>query len=602
MKRKTFNFSLLACIGTFAFGALALSGCGSSSGFSAATVRLNKTELALVVGQNEQLSASVSKGYDGAELRWFSSNENVAYVNSGYVFGVGEGTAKVTAAYGGGFADCTVTVTASEGGEETPRLVLSATSKKLTVGASFSLTYTAYPADTTVTFTSSDDSIATVTDGGIVDAIKLGVATITATGSNGKVATCSVTVAEEAGPDNPEAGDLDIGVPTNLNDSGEFKIGVPPGQETFTQTLLSEFNVLTSSNINYSVITFSEDKAADNMSDATTGPDVFPYASDQTLRLYARQILSFLGNDDADWIENSMGSEATDYATLAGVNRVVGYPFAGDNSYVMFYDKTLVPNGVDMNNITIDKLFEVADSLGYEVNYDLTNGFYAAGALMTYSGGKSLYTISARDNGSYTSTGKFSSGDTGVKGAKLMRAIFGQSALMGAAEAPGSITEVFVTITDCSKVETFKGSMGDRYAAAPLPWTDSNKTNRIGSYLGYKFFGINGYGRSASQVAVANHIAKFLSSEYVQSKRFEKFYTKPTITSLQTDAAVSAEPHIAAINLQIAAKATIPLTAVGSELWSETMSSAKLIKDLPANAEDGQYKSILEQLDDSLTK
>ena len=601
MKRKTFNFSLLACVGTFAFGALALSGCSGSTSFAAATVRLSKTELALVVGQSEKLNASVSKGYDGAELRWFSSNENVAYVDSGYVFGVGEGTATVTAAYGGGFADCTVNVTASEGGEETPRLVLNATSKKLTVGASFSLTYTVFPADTTVTFASSDESVATVSDGGIVDAIKLGVATITATGSNGKVATCSVTVAEESGPDDPEPGDLDIGVPTNLNDAGEFKIGVPPGQETFTTALLAEFNVLTSSNITYSVITFSEDKAADNMSDATTGPDVFPYASDQTLRLYARQILSFLGNDDADWIENSMGSEATDYATLAGVNRVVGYPFAGDNSYVMFYDSTIA-SGVDMNNVTVDELFDLADAKGYEIDYDLTNGFYAAGALMTYSGGKSLYTITARDNGSYTSSGKFSNGDTGVKGAQLMRKMFAESALMGAAEAPGDITQVYATITDCSKVETFKGSMGARYAAAPLPWTDSSKTTRIGSYLGYKFFGINGYGRTSTQVAVANHIAKFLSSEYVQQKRFEKFYTKPTIKSLQTDAAVVAEPHIAAINLQIAAKATIPLTAVGSELWSETMSSAKLIKDLPANAEAAQYKSLLEQLDDSLTK
>ena len=600
MKRKTFKFSLLACIGTFAFGVVALSGCSSNTSFVAATVRLNKTELNLVVGQTEKLTASVSKGYDGAELRWFSSNENVAYVESGYVHGVGEGPATITASYGGGFAECTVNVSEDGGGAETPRLVLNATSKKLTVGSSFALTYTIYPDDATVAFSTSDEKVATVSDGGIVEAIALGVATITATGSNGKVAACSITVADEVGPDTPST-DLDIGVPTNLNDSGEFKIGVPPGQETFTQTLLAEFNVLTSSNIKYSVITFSEDKAADNMSDATTGPDVFPYASDQTLRLYARQILSFLGNDDADWIENTMGSEATDYATLAGVNRVVGYPFAGDNSYVMFYDKTLVGT-TNMYDVTIDELFDLADAKTYEINYDLTNGFYAAGALMTYSGGKSLYTITARDNGSYTSSGKFSNGDTGVKGAQLMRKIFGEAALMGAAEVPGERTEVLATITDCSKVEAFKGQMNDKYAAAPLPWTDSNKTTRIGSYLGYKFFGINGYGRSAAQVATANHIAKFLASEYVQAKRFEKFYTKPTIKSLQSDEAVLAEPHIAAINAQIAAKATIPLTAVGSELWSETMSSAKLIKDLPANAEAAQYKSILEQLDDSLTK
>lgn len=67
----------------------------------------------------------------------------------------------------------------------------------LAEGASEALVATVNPAeaDQTVTFTSSDTAIATVTPKqGTVKAIAEGSATITATTSNGKTATCKVTV------------------------------------------------------------------------------------------------------------------------------------------------------------------------------------------------------------------------------------------------------------------------------------------------------------------------------------------------------------------------------------------------------------------------
>lgn len=67
----------------------------------------------------------------------------------------------------------------------------------LAVGAKEMLTATTLPAnatDKTVTFTTTDPAIATVTQGGEVTAVKVGTATITATTSNAKTATCDVTV------------------------------------------------------------------------------------------------------------------------------------------------------------------------------------------------------------------------------------------------------------------------------------------------------------------------------------------------------------------------------------------------------------------------
>jgi uncharacterized protein YjdB len=77
-------------------------------------------------------------------------------------------------------------------------VTLNKTTLALVIGANETLTATVLPADAddkTVTFTSSDPTIATVTPKqGNVVGVKAGTANITATTANGKSATCVVTV------------------------------------------------------------------------------------------------------------------------------------------------------------------------------------------------------------------------------------------------------------------------------------------------------------------------------------------------------------------------------------------------------------------------
>ena len=72
------------------------------------------------------------------------------------------------------------------------------TTVSLTVGGTQKLTATVAPYNAenkSVTFTSSDTAIATVTPvQGTVTGVSQGTATITATTSNGKIATCVITV------------------------------------------------------------------------------------------------------------------------------------------------------------------------------------------------------------------------------------------------------------------------------------------------------------------------------------------------------------------------------------------------------------------------
>ena len=156
------------------------------------TISLNKTSLTLEVGQEETLTATVTPS--GTAVTWTSSDNTVASVDNGKVTAKKAGTATITATAGGKSATATVTVT--EASTETT-ISLNKTSLTLEVGQEETLTATVTPSGTAVTWTSSDNTVASV-DNGKVTAKKAGTATITAT-AGGKSATATVTVTDSGG-------------------------------------------------------------------------------------------------------------------------------------------------------------------------------------------------------------------------------------------------------------------------------------------------------------------------------------------------------------------------------------------------------------------
>lgn len=90
------------------------------------------------------------------------------------------------------FANCTYFTEAAK-----PTISLNKSTETVVVGANKTLTATASPADATVTFESSDASVATVTSAGKVTGVAAGTATITAKATNlagSATAKCVVTV------------------------------------------------------------------------------------------------------------------------------------------------------------------------------------------------------------------------------------------------------------------------------------------------------------------------------------------------------------------------------------------------------------------------
>ncbi len=168
------------------------------------SVSLNKSSLTITEGDVEKLTATViPANATDQSITWTTSDANVAKVDTeGNVTAVAEGTAIITATSGNGkTAQCAVIV--SRKPNPVTAIALNKTTLKITEGDSETLTVTYTPADAddrNVTWTSSDDNVATVDVNGKVTAVAEGTAIITATSENGKTAQCAVIVSRKPNP------------------------------------------------------------------------------------------------------------------------------------------------------------------------------------------------------------------------------------------------------------------------------------------------------------------------------------------------------------------------------------------------------------------
>ena len=142
---------------------------------------------------------------------------------------------------------------------------MSKTSASLAVGNSVTLTATLSPSNATnktVTYSTSSSTYATVSTSGKITAVKAGSATITAKTSNGKTATCSVTI--NAKPVLPTGIALDKNTLTlEIGDTYTFTPTVSPSNATDktvtftasgTSAILSKGGVITASKVGTTTI------------------------------------------------------------------------------------------------------------------------------------------------------------------------------------------------------------------------------------------------------------------------------------------------------------------------------------------------------------
>ena len=159
-------------------------------------VTLDKTSSNLNVGASLTLKATVTPSNAANKtITWSSSNSSIASVSSsGVVKGVKAGSATITAKSSNGkTATCKITVK----NIAVTKVTLNKASASVVAGSSLTLKATVAPSNATnktITWSSSNKSVASVSSAGVVKGLTKGTVTITAKSNNGKTATCKITV------------------------------------------------------------------------------------------------------------------------------------------------------------------------------------------------------------------------------------------------------------------------------------------------------------------------------------------------------------------------------------------------------------------------
>lgn len=181
-------------------------------------IELDRTAVELTEGESVTVNATLTDMPADATVEWLSTDTSVATVAGGVITAVAPGETTVVATCNGLEASVTVKVNL----QLVPAISLTPDAVELVEGDELRMEVTLddMPEDAVVVWSSSDALVATVSETGLVTAVAVGKATITAT-CNGLTAECLVTVNAKTGID-PNPGDDDSINGVRADDNDEY--------------------------------------------------------------------------------------------------------------------------------------------------------------------------------------------------------------------------------------------------------------------------------------------------------------------------------------------------------------------------------------------
>ncbi|MDE7263380.1 MAG: extracellular solute-binding protein [Anaeroplasmataceae bacterium] len=295
--------------------------------------------------------------------------------------------------------------------------------------------------------------------------------------------------------------------------------------------------------------------------DWVVGPDVYEFASDKITALYEKGALAKISGPNAIFLEENNSELGVDLATFNG--EFYAYPYTGDNTYYLQYDKSLI-SAEDVTSI--ERIFEVCAEKGLKLGYNLEEAFWGAASLFTFGAD---YKMTFDEDGAVHSVEADFDSEKGLKAAKALYSIMNNPAWQNAMEAPTPTNGLIGCIAGTWDIATYKEALGDNYACAPMPTiTIDGETKNLGAFLGGKLFGVNPQRNQGNpdRLAAAHQLAIFLSGKECQLKRFDDQGVAPCNLEAAKEERVLASPNVKVLVEQ--AKFAHAQTAVPASFWT----------------------------------
>lgn len=299
-------------------------------------------------------------------------------------------------------------------------------------------------------------------------------------------------------------------------DKGEFDKGLIEQWKESRKTT-GDKNTYTISQVQH-----GEDKVDSEVTDWKTGPDVYAFAADKVSGLYGKGALAELKGEYKTFVHEANNGFGIGAATFN--EKTIAYPFTGDNTYYLQYDKRLIS---DEDVKSIEGILAKCEAAGKKFAYNLPEGFYGGAAMFTYGAD---YNMSFTEEGQVEKiTADFDS-EKGIKAAKAIHKVVTNKVWQKEQVIPSPENGVAITVAGTWDVANYKEALGENYGCAIMPTvTVDGDTKPMSAFLGGKLIGVNPQVSSGDndRLIAAHNLAQFLSGEVAQEARFDKFEIAP---------------------------------------------------------------------------
>ena len=278
------------------------------------------------------------------------------------------------------------------------------------------------------------------------------------------------------------------------------------------------------------------DAATQMITDVDAGGDLFCFADDQFARLVQAGALSKLGTQASEFVTKNNDAGSVKAATING--EIYAYPMTADNTYFMYYDKTVITDPTSLDKIIAD--CEAADK---QLCFDLGNGWYLA----SFFFGAGCTSDWATDkDGHWVVNDTFDSAE-GLIAMKGMNKVMSSPKFDSKSNAAEFDNGAAVVVSGTWDSGTAKSILGDKMGVAALPkFTVDGKDYELGSFMGYKMVGVKPQS-DAVKAAALHKLAQYLTGAEAQTERFSTVGWGPSNLDAMKSDAVQNDPVLAAV-------------------------------------------------------
>ena len=332
--------------------------------------------------------------------------------------------------------------------------------------------------------------------------------------------------------------------------AGEYTITVWAAEKVvdLTKKQIEDFNNSNDMGIkfNATVEAVGEGDAATKMiTDVEAGGDLYFFAQDQFNRLVQAGALGALGAKAVEFVKTNNLEASIPAATTDG-EAFYAYPVTADNTYFVFYDKSVV-KAESLGDIS--KMIADCEAAGKTFCFNLKDGWYLP-SFFFGAGCKSVW--EADSDGKFLAVVDTFNSDKGFIAAKALNAAMASDKFISSSETSEFDNNAGFVVSGTWNIKNAQEILGDNYGAAPLPkFTVDGQEYQLSPFIGSKLIGVKPHS-DAKLNAACHQLAQYLTGEAAQLERFGAAEWGPSNANAAKNEKVLANAAIGAIAQQAA--------------------------------------------------